>query len=93
MVQALKDNRGFRVQIEGHSDSSGPDERNQTLSEQRADAVLRYLRDHGIAGERLSSRGFGSSEPSDSNKTAAGRESNRRVEFVVQFIILDRSAQ
>jgi outer membrane protein OmpA-like peptidoglycan-associated protein len=93
VVQALKDNRGFRVQIEGHTDSTGPREHNQTLSEQRALTVLGYLRDHGIASERLSYVGFGESVPTDSNQTIAGRENNRRVDFVVHFKIIDRSAQ
>jgi outer membrane protein OmpA-like peptidoglycan-associated protein len=93
VVQALRDNKGFRVQIEGHADATGVEEHNQTLSEQRAAAVVAYLRDHGIAPERLSYKGFGSSVPTDSNKTVAGRENNRRVDFVVQFKIIDRSAQ
>ena len=93
VVQALKDNKGFRVQIEGHTDSTGPREHNQTLSEQRALTVLAYLRDHGVASERLSYVGFGESAPTDSNQTVAGRENNRRVDFVVHFKILDRSAQ
>jgi outer membrane protein OmpA-like peptidoglycan-associated protein len=93
VVLALKDNRRFRVQIEGHTDSSGPAEHNQTLSEARAQSVLAYLRDHGIASDRLSYKGFGSSEPIDTNKTVVGRENNRRVDFAVHFKILDRSAQ
>jgi outer membrane protein OmpA-like peptidoglycan-associated protein len=92
VVQALKDNSGFRVQIEGHTDSTGPQEHNQTLSEERAQAVLTYLRDHGIAPDRLSYKGFGSTEPTDSNATVAGRENNRRVDFVVHFRIIDRSS-
>ena len=93
VVLALQDNRSFKVQIEGHADSTGPKEHNQTLSEQRAEAVLNYLRAHGIAADRLSYKGFGESEPTDTNTTAAGRENNRRVEFVVHFKILDRSVQ
>ena len=93
VVQALKDNKGFRVAIEGHTDSVGPAEHNQTLSEGRASAVQKYLLDHGIPQARLSYEGFGSKVPTDTNKTAAGRENNRRVEFVVHFRILDRSAQ
>ena len=88
VVQALKDNPGFRVQVEGHADSSGADDHNQTLSEQRAEAVLDYLAAHGIAKDRLVSKGFSSSVPIDTNLTVAGRENNRRVEFVVNFIIL-----
>jgi outer membrane protein OmpA-like peptidoglycan-associated protein len=92
VVQALNDNKSFRVQVEGHASSEGADDHNQTLSEQRAGAVLDYLVAHGIDKERLASKGFGSSIPLDTNETIAGRENNRRVEFVVYFTILnDRS--
>lgn len=90
VVQALKDNPGFKVQVEGHTDSSGGDDHNQSLSEKRAEAVLDYLVSHGVAKDRLVSKGFSSSVPIDTNKTAEGRENNRRVEFVVNFIILDK---
>ncbi len=93
VVQALKDNKNFRVQIEGHTDATGTDEHNQTLSEQRALAVLDYLAAHGIARERLSSKGFSSSVPTDTNVTVQGRENNRRVEFVVHFSILNDGSQ
>lgn len=89
VVQALNDNKSFRVQVEGHSSSDGPNDHNQSLSEQRAQAVLDYLVAHGIAKERLGSKGFSSSVPMATNATAEGRESNRRVEFVVTFNILD----
>ena len=92
VVQALKDNKGIHVQIEGHTDSKGPREHNKALSEQRAESVLSYVRDHGIAADRLAFKGFGSTLPTDTNQTAAGRENNRRVEFVVQFNTSDRSA-
>jgi OOP family OmpA-OmpF porin len=88
-VQALKDNKTFRVEVEGHADSTGPDDHNQTLSEKRAAAVLDYLAAHGVAKDRLSSKGFSSSVPIDTNATVAGRENNRRVEFVVNFTILN----
>ncbi len=93
VVQALQDNKSFRVRMEGHADSSGPDAHNQTLSEQRAAAVLDYLQSHGVAKERLTSKGFSSSEPTVSNETPEGREINRRVEFVITFMIVDRSTQ
>jgi len=89
VVQALNDNKSFRVQVEGHASSEGGDDHNQTLSEQRAAAVLDYLVTHGIDKERLASKGFGSSVPLDTNETIAGRENNRRVEFVVYFTILN----
>ncbi len=89
VVQALNDNKGFRVQVEGHTDSSGTDEGNQPLSERRAAAVLQYLTAHGVSKDRLVSKGFSSSVPIDTNATVAGRENNRRVEFVVHFIIVN----
>jgi outer membrane protein OmpA-like peptidoglycan-associated protein len=93
VVQALKDNKGFRVQVEGHTSSEGGDEHNQTLSEQRAAAVLDYLAAHGIEKDRLISKGLASSIPADTNATAAGRENNRRVEFVVHFNIVNEGSK
>ncbi len=89
VVRALQDNRGFKVQIDGHASSDGNDAHNQTLSRQRADAVLDFLVSHGVAKERLIAKGFSSSVPTGTNTTAAGRESNRRVEFIVEFIIVN----
>jgi len=89
VVQALNDNKSFRVQVEGHASAEGTDDHNQTLSEQRADAVLSYLVSNGIDKGRLASKGFGSSVPRDTNETITGRENNRRVEFVVYFLILN----
>jgi outer membrane protein OmpA-like peptidoglycan-associated protein len=89
VVRALNDNKGFHVEVEGHTDSSGADDHNQTLSENRAQAVLDYLVAHGVAKERLGSKGLSSSKPLDTNATAAGRENNRRVEFVVHFVIVN----
>lgn len=88
VVRALQDNRGFKVQVDGHASSDGDDAHNQTLSEQRAQAVLDYLVAHGVAKDRLVSKGFSSSKPTHTNTTAAGRDSNRRVEFIVELIIL-----
>ena len=90
VVRALQDNRSFKVQIDGHASSEGDDAHNQTLSEQRADAVLDYLASHGVARDRLISKGFSSSVPLETNATVAGRESNRRVEFVLSFIIVNQ---
>jgi outer membrane protein OmpA-like peptidoglycan-associated protein len=89
VVVALKENASFKVQIDGHASSEGTYDHNQTLSEKRAEAVLDYLATHGIDRGRLVSKGFSSSVPVATNTTEAGREANRRVEFVVQFIILD----
>jgi outer membrane protein OmpA-like peptidoglycan-associated protein len=93
VVQALNDNKGFRVQVEGHASSEGTYDHNQTLSEKRAEAVLDYLVAHGIDKGRLFAKGFGSSIPLDTNATIAGRENNRRVEFVVYFTILTEGSK
>lgn len=93
VVVALKDNKDFRVQVEGHSSSDGAADHNRTLSERRATAVVDYLVAHGISKDRLVSKGFASTVPLDTNETAAGRENNRRVEFVVFFKILDGGAK
>jgi outer membrane protein OmpA-like peptidoglycan-associated protein len=89
VVVVLKENKNFRVEVEGHASSEGSDERNQALSEQRANAVLDYLTAHGIEKERLTSKGFAASVPTDTNDTVEGRDNNRRVEFLVHFVILD----
>jgi outer membrane protein OmpA-like peptidoglycan-associated protein len=88
VAQALKDNLNFRVQVDGHASSDGDDLHNQVLSEARAAAVVDYLVTRGVARNRLSSKGFSSSVPADTNLTAAGRVVNRRVEFIVDFIII-----
>jgi len=71
-----------KVVIEGHASSEGDEKRNRTLSDERAAAVRSYLVDKGgIAPERLTSKGFGSSVPLADNENEEGREKNRRVEF------------
>jgi len=72
-----------RVRVEGHTDDRGTADYNLDLSRRRAAAVLRYLSEHGIAGERLESEGYGLSKPIADNKLEAGRAQNRRVELVV----------
>lgn len=71
------------LEIAGHTDSQGPDERNLELSRARAEAVKAYLVGVGIEGERLRAVGYGETRPLTENGTAAGRAQNRRVEFVV----------
>ena len=90
VAKALQDNKNLRVSVEGHTSSGGTKKHNQDLSQRRAAVVLEYLVRQGVARDRLSSRGFSSSRPISSNQTSAGRESNRRVEFVVQSIILNK---
>jgi outer membrane protein OmpA-like peptidoglycan-associated protein len=69
------------VVVKGHTDGSGEESYNQTLSEQRADAVRRYLIGRGVSPARITSLGFGESMPLATNSTAEGRQQNRRVEL------------
>lgn len=82
-VKVLEKYPDINVEISGHTDSSGRREHNLELSRERADAVVKYLADHGIAGARLQTRGAGPDEPIDTNKTKQGRANNRRIEFRV----------
>ncbi|MES1258006.1 MAG: OmpA family protein [Acidobacteriota bacterium] len=74
---------GLRLEIEGHTDSVGAEDYNQTLSEHRAEAVRDYLVGQGISPDSVSAKGFGETKPVASNDTAEGRQRNRRVELVV----------
>ena len=74
---------GLRLEVEGHTDSVGTDEYNQTLSERRAASVRDYLTQMGVPSNTVVARGFGESKPVASNDNAAGRQQNRRVEIVV----------
>ncbi len=69
--------------VEGHTDSQGADDYNQTLSENRAKSVSEYLKSLGISGKRITSIGYGESQPIADNATAEGREQNRRVTFKI----------
>jgi len=74
---------GLKLEVEGHTDSVGGDEYNQTLSENRANSVRMFLIQQGIDAKSITSRGFGKTRPVASNATAPGRQQNRRVELVV----------
>ena len=69
------------VSVEGHTDATGADAYNQSLSERRAHAVLDYLAGKGVDASRLSAQGFGEGAPIAPNETREGRTLNRRVEL------------
>lgn len=73
----------FKIQIDGHTDSEGTDERNQRLSDRRARAVADFLSRNGVDPKRLTAVGYGASQPIADNATEAGRAKNRRIEFKV----------
>jgi len=79
----LKRNPDARVNVDGYTDSIGTKEYNQKLSERRAAAVADYLGNTGVDRSHLTARGFGMSNPVDTNKTKEGRAKNRRVELLV----------
>ena len=83
VAETLQKRPELSVEIGGHTDDRGADAYNQSLSEQRAQAVLDYLAGKGVDAARLSSVGYGEAQPVDSNDTAEGRERNRRVELKV----------
>jgi OOP family OmpA-OmpF porin len=76
--------KSARVQVQGHTDSTGSDAYNQTLSERRANSVRDYLISKGIESSRLTASGFGESQPVADNATKDGRALNRRVELKVE---------
>lgn len=69
------------VDVYGHTDSTGSDAYNLTLSKNRAESVAGYLTTHGVARARIGTQGFGETQPVASNDTEAGRAQNRRVEI------------
>jgi outer membrane protein OmpA-like peptidoglycan-associated protein len=73
----------LRLEIEGHTDSTGSDEFNQALSEKRAGTVRDYLVDAGVPVNSVIARGLGKNNPVADNSTAVGRKLNRRVEMIV----------
>jgi outer membrane protein OmpA-like peptidoglycan-associated protein len=81
VASTIKAHPEFKIRIEGHTDSQGKQDKNIKLSQERADSVRTYLIKRGIEPERLQSVGYGPAVPIADNKTAAGREANRRVEF------------
>jgi outer membrane protein OmpA-like peptidoglycan-associated protein len=80
-VEKLQKCAAIAVTIDGYTDSTGPANYNQTLSQSRADAVKAYLVGKGIAADRLVAKGDGEASPIAPNDTIAGRAENRRVEL------------
>ncbi|MDP3857868.1 MAG: OmpA family protein [Stagnimonas sp.] len=78
------------VIIEGHTDSVGSDESNQSLSQRRADVVKAYLAAQGVGSNRVQTAGKGESLPVADNGDAAGRQQNRRVEIIISNVVASR---
>jgi len=83
-VQKLKsDNKNVYLEIQGHTDATGPPSINQRLGEDRAEAVRRFMNEQGVALNRMNTISYGPDSPVASNKTKQGRAQNRRVVVIV----------
>lgn len=82
-VRLLQENPNMKIEVQGHTDSTGEAAYNQTLSEKRAEAVRDYLIKQGVDPTRMTAKGYGESKPIGDNKTAEGRAQNRRTEFLI----------
>ena len=83
IASQLKGSDNLKISVEGHTDSTGTTEKNTELSDKRAQAVRDYLVSAGIPSDRITAAGRGEAEPVATNKTAAGRQQNRRVELII----------
>ena len=82
VVEYMTHRTSARIRIAGHTDNVGNPQRNQQLSEQRAQAVRAYIVAHGIDGSRIEAVGYGDTQPVASNDTEEGRAQNRRIEAI-----------
>ncbi|MEP7277179.1 MAG: OmpA family protein [Bacteroidota bacterium] len=81
----LNENKNLKLDLDGYTDNSGKADKNQTLSQSRADAVKKYMISKGVEASRLLSVGHGIDNPVADNKSAAGRAKNRRVELHLKY--------
>jgi outer membrane protein OmpA-like peptidoglycan-associated protein len=95
IADVLQQYEGHNLMVEGFTDSIGPEDYNEYLSQQRAEAVKDALVERGVSPERIDARGYGEQYPIATNNTNTGRQLNRRVEIIVsndQNPVEDRSA-
>ena len=85
IAQIFLENEDYIIEVQGHTDATGKAEANKKLSQDRADAVKKYLANKGVAESRMTAVGYGQEKPIADNKTKAGRQKNRRVEFNISF--------
>jgi OOP family OmpA-OmpF porin len=83
IASGLKKHPRLKVEIQGHTDSTGSPAYNLKLSQRRADSVRDYLVSEGASADQLVTKGYGQTQPAASNKTAEGRAKNRRVVMYV----------
>ena len=85
VVAIMQENPDMKLAIDGHTDNVGSDALNQKLSDNRAAAVRAYIISKGISESRITSAGHGETMPIADNKTATGRQQNRRVEMTLSY--------
>ncbi len=83
VVKLLNENQAMKIEISGHTDDVGSDSFNNTLSENRAQEVKKYLVNQNIKADRIIARGYGKYKPVASNDSEEGKQKNRRVEFTI----------
>ena len=83
LVGIFKEYPNTNVLVEGHTDNTGADSYNMTLSKERAQSVTSYLTGHGLANGRFTTKWYGETQPKYDNSTAEGRAKNRRVELAI----------
>lgn len=83
LANTLKKYENTNILIEGHTDNTGSDSYNQSLSENRAGAVTNYLSAQGVDRSRITTMGYGESQPVADNSSPSGRQQNRRVEVAI----------
>ena len=85
VAKIMNENPSYKLKIEGHTDNTGNEAKNLQLSKDRAAAAKAYLVKKGIDVSRLTSEGYGITQPRADNASAKGRALNRRVEFTIEF--------
>jgi outer membrane protein OmpA-like peptidoglycan-associated protein len=83
VVKFLSDNPAIEIEVSGHTDNRGRADLNQILSQERAEAVKRYMVEQGINSARIQEKGYGGTRPIASNAIEEERRKNRRVEFTI----------
>lgn len=86
LVDFMLKNPSVKIAIQGHTDNQGEDASNMVLSNQRAKAVYDYLLKKGVLASQLSFKGYGETQPVESNSTELGRQNNRRVVLLIEKI-------
>lgn len=85
LAKVMADDMDLKLKVSGHTDNIGNKDANLKLSQERAEAVKKYLINKGINTERITTEGFGDTKPIGDNKTKQGRELNRRVEMLISY--------